>query len=130
MAFAVFSRSRKVKANCGRCQSYFLLLNYFLLWQDIVHCKPKRLNPQEGGPKGIDIDKDMTVLAATCEFQTLAFFDLARTDGVMPIVRETARFNQHRGLILALLRHPPVRRVFFGRLRGHTPSPIDVPQLG
>lgn len=59
-----------------------------------------------------------------------AFFDLARTDGVMPIVRETARFNQHRGLILALLRHPPVRRVFFGRLRGHAPSPIDVPQLG
>jgi digeranylgeranylglycerophospholipid reductase len=59
-----------------------------------------------------------------------ALFDLARTDGVMPIVRETARFNQHRGLILALLRHPPARRVLFGRLRGRAPSQIDVPQLG
>ena len=59
-----------------------------------------------------------------------ALFDLARTDGVMPIVRETARFNQHRGLIVALLRHPPARRVFFGKLRGRPPRPIDVPQLG
>ncbi len=36
-----------------------------------------RSNPQEGGPKGIDIDADMHVLACTTEFQTLAFFDLA-----------------------------------------------------
>jgi len=59
-----------------------------------------------------------------------ALFDLARTDGVMPIVRETARFNQHRGLILALLRHPPARRVLLGRLGGRAAKPIDVPQLG
>ena len=36
-----------------------------------------RSNPQEGGPKGIDIDPGMKVLACTTEFQTLAFFDLA-----------------------------------------------------
>src|SRR5688500_6390306 len=36
-------------------------------------------------------------------------FDLARTDGVMPIVRRTASFNRHRTLILALFKHPPVR---------------------
>ncbi len=59
-----------------------------------------------------------------------AFFELARTDGVMPIVRETARFNQHRGLILALFKHPPARKILFGRLRGRAPSPVDVPQLG
>ncbi len=47
-----------------------------------------------------------------------AFFDLARTDGVMPIVRKTARFNQHRDLILSLLRHPPARRVLLRRLGG------------
>ena len=47
-----------------------------------------------------------------------ALFDLARTDGIMPIVRQTARFNQHRALIMALFRHPPVRRVLFDRLRG------------
>jgi geranylgeranyl reductase family protein len=52
-----------------------------------------------------------------------AFFDLARTDGVMPIVRKTARFNQHRHLILSLLRHPPARRVLLRRLGGRSESP-------
>jgi digeranylgeranylglycerophospholipid reductase len=40
-------------------------------------------------------------------------FDLARSDGLMPIVRRTARFNHHREFIVALLRHPPARRVLF-----------------
>lgn len=35
-----------------------------------------RFNPEEGGPKGIDIDRDMNILVATCEKQPLAFFDL------------------------------------------------------
>lgn len=43
-------------------------------------------------------------------------FDLARTDGVMPIVRRTASFNRHRKLILALLKHPPVRQLLLKRL--------------
>jgi len=46
-----------------------------------------------------------------------ALFELARTDGIMPLVRQTARFNQHRAFILALFRHPPARRVLFERLR-------------
>jgi geranylgeranyl reductase family protein len=54
-----------------------------------------------------------------------AFFDLARTDGVMPIVRQTARFNQHRALILALLKHPPARRILFGRLGARRPGARD-----
>ena len=37
-----------------------------------------RSNPVEGGPKGIDIDPGMTVLACTTEFQTLAFFDVGQ----------------------------------------------------
>jgi flavin-dependent dehydrogenase len=45
-----------------------------------------------------------------------ALFDLAKTDGILPIVRQTARFNRHRDFILALLRHPPARRALFGRL--------------
>jgi geranylgeranyl reductase family protein len=45
-----------------------------------------------------------------------ALFELAQTDGIMPIVRRTARFNRHRDLILALFRHPPARRVLFRRL--------------
>jgi digeranylgeranylglycerophospholipid reductase len=43
-------------------------------------------------------------------------FELARTDGVMPIVRQTASFNRHRKLILALLRYPPVRQIMLSRL--------------
>jgi DNA-binding beta-propeller fold protein YncE len=35
-----------------------------------------RANPQEGGPKGLDLDPGMNVLACTTEFQTLAFFDV------------------------------------------------------
>jgi len=40
-------------------------------------------------------------------------FELARTDGLMPLVRRTAAFNHHREFIVALLRHPPARRVLF-----------------
>ena len=42
-----------------------------------------------------------------------SFFELAHTDGIMPIVRATARFNEHRPLIRALFNHPPARRVLF-----------------
>ena len=35
-----------------------------------------------------------------------SFFELAHTDGIMPIVRATARFNEHRPLIRAHLRAP------------------------
>jgi digeranylgeranylglycerophospholipid reductase len=40
-------------------------------------------------------------------------FELARTDGLMPLLRRTATFNQHRDFIVALLKHPPARRVLF-----------------
>ena len=45
-----------------------------------------------------------------------ALFNLAITDGILPLVRQTARFNRHRDFILALLRHQPARRALFGRL--------------
>ena len=45
-----------------------------------------------------------------------ALFALATTDGILPLVRQTARFNRHRDFILALLRHQPARRALFGRL--------------
>jgi digeranylgeranylglycerophospholipid reductase len=47
-------------------------------------------------------------------------FELARTDGIMPIVRRTAQFNRHRQLIVALLNHPPARRVLMRRMLGWT----------
>jgi geranylgeranyl reductase family protein len=45
-------------------------------------------------------------------------FELAKTDGIMPIVRSTARFNRHRDLVWALFRHPPARRVLFRSVLG------------
>jgi geranylgeranyl reductase family protein len=45
-----------------------------------------------------------------------ALFTLAATDGILPLVRQTARFNHHRDFILALLKHQPARRALFGRL--------------
>jgi digeranylgeranylglycerophospholipid reductase len=49
-----------------------------------------------------------------------ALFDLAQTNGIMPIVRRTARFNQHRDLIISLLKHPPARRLLFKELASRT----------
>jgi hypothetical protein len=49
-----------------------------------------RKNPQEGGPKGIDFDKTMSVLVTTCEHQNLQFLDaaavLAAASAVAPVV--------------------------------------------
>jgi digeranylgeranylglycerophospholipid reductase len=45
-----------------------------------------------------------------------ALFELARTDGIMPIVRRTVSFNRHRDLIAELFRHPGARRILFRRL--------------
>jgi digeranylgeranylglycerophospholipid reductase len=70
---------------------------------------------------GAEIDSQLQlrrVAHRLTDMQMEALFDLARTDGIMPIVRQTARFNQHRALIMALFRHPPARRVLFDRLRG------------
>jgi len=47
-----------------------------------------------------------------------SLFDLAQTDGIMPLVRKTAQFNQHRHLIRALFKHPPARRILFKTLVG------------
>ena len=47
-----------------------------------------------------------------------ALFDLAQTDGIMPLVRKTARFNHHRALIAALFKHPPSRRILLHALVG------------
>ena len=83
-----------------------MLSRYDRAWQ-------RRLGPE------IRAQQQLRALAHRLDDHDIeAFFDLARTDGVMPIVRQTARFNQHRTLILALLRHPPARRILLGRLSG------------
>lgn len=43
-------------------------------------------------------------------------FGLSLADGVLPILRRAARFNQHQPFIRELLAHPPARRVLFRTL--------------
>ncbi|MES1254432.1 MAG: NAD(P)/FAD-dependent oxidoreductase [Acidobacteriota bacterium] len=47
-----------------------------------------------------------------------SLFELARTNGIMPIIRRTATFNRHRNLIVSLLGHPPARRLLMRRMLG------------
>jgi len=58
------------------------------------------------------------VVTALDDAEVDSLFDLAQTDGVMPLVRKTAQFNQHRHLIRALFKHPPARRILFRTLVG------------
>ncbi|CAN5671756.1 NAD(P)/FAD-dependent oxidoreductase [soil metagenome] len=80
------------------------LAPYQRLWR-------KRLGPE------LDAQLSLRMLANRFTDDEIdALFDLARTDGIMPIVRRTARFNRHRELILSLFKHPPARRLLFRRL--------------
>ena len=58
------------------------------------------------------------VAASMSDREIESLFDLAATDGIMPIVRKTARSNQHRHLIRALFMYPPARNVLFRALMG------------
>lgn len=67
-----------------------------------------RLKPE------LDTQQSFRALAQRMSDEDIeGLFKLARTDGVMPIVRRTASFNRHRKLILALLKHQPARQLFF-----------------
>ncbi|NTV81892.1 MAG: hypothetical protein HGA24_10790, partial [Candidatus Aminicenantes bacterium] len=41
-----------------------------------------------------------------------SLFQLARTDGIVPIIRDTAEFDRHSGLIFALLQRLSFMRFF------------------
>ncbi len=43
-----------------------------------------RHNPEEGGPKGVDIDRTGQVVAITCQEEPLAFFALSEIIGECP----------------------------------------------
>jgi digeranylgeranylglycerophospholipid reductase len=59
-----------------------------------------------------------SVVSRMTDVEIDALFELARTDGILPIVRKTIRFNRHRDLIHALFRHPPARKLLFRTLAG------------
>jgi flavin-dependent dehydrogenase len=51
-----------------------------------------------------------------------ALVDLARVDGIVPLLQRTASFNWHRKAAVALLTHPAFRRIVFRSLtRTHLP---------
>src|SRR4029077_17032668 len=61
-----------------------------------------------------EAQRELRQVATTLSDKAIdSFFELAHTDGVMPIVRATARFNEHAPLIKALFKHPPARRILF-----------------
>ncbi len=61
-----------------------------------------------------EAQQELRAVAASLSDQAIdSFFALAHTDGIMPIVRATARFNEHRPLIRALFKHPPARKILF-----------------
>jgi geranylgeranyl reductase family protein len=47
-----------------------------------------------------------------------AILELARVDGLVPLLKQTANFNWHRDAALALLRHAPFRRIVLSSLWG------------
>ncbi len=66
-----------------------------------------------------EAQQELRMVAASLSDKAIdSFFELAHTDGIMPIVRATARFNEHRPLIRALFKHPPARRVLFRSIVG------------
>jgi len=66
-----------------------------------------------------DAQHDLRDVATGLSDQAIdSLFELAHTDGIMPIVRATARFNEHGPLIRALFKHPPARRILFKSIVG------------
>jgi hypothetical protein len=58
-----------------------------------------RKNPQEGGPKGVDFDKSMCVLATTCEYQPLQFLDLAAVLATVPSASPVVEAEYELGVL-------------------------------
>lgn len=57
--------------------------------------------------------------------QIEGLFQLARTDGIVPIIRERADFEWHSGLIFALLQRLSFMRMFRGARGRFAPGPQD-----
>ena len=64
-----------------------------------------RKNSQEGGPKGIDFDRSMTVLATTCEHQALQFLDAAAVLAAAPSGSPAMDVEYELGVLEIAARH-------------------------
>ncbi len=66
-----------------------------------------------------EIDAQLTLrllLQRLTDEEVESVFDLWMTDGLMPLVRKTARFNQHKKLVVALTRYPAMRKILFRKM--------------
>jgi len=100
LAAGVFSRAIKT----GDFSSRFLQ-EYETLWQNKVSA---------------EVEAQLTLRAAISKLTDNAMdelVELARTDGILPLVRKTAKFNEHRHFISALLGHQDARKILFGKIR-------------
>ena len=77
-------------------------------------CPPTRRAWRAELAEEFEAQQELREIATSLSDEAIdSFFELAHTDGIMPIVRATARFNEHRPLIRALFKHPPARRILF-----------------
>lgn len=65
------------------------------------------------------------VCARLTDAQMERIFYLARTDGIIPIIREKGDFDWHGDLILALIRRLSFMKVFRGTARGSRPGSLS-----
>ena len=70
----------------------------FKVMDDAVFLRGRH-NPQEGGPKGIDIDAGMNVLVATSEHQPLVLFDLPAILENMPPASQVLDVEYELGIL-------------------------------
>ena len=108
--FARFSRTDEVQADEG---GFFNVMNAGINPRGMLTFFEKLLAEEQQPKPG---RRELVTRLSDREIDS--FFELARTDGIMPIVRKTAQFNHHRHLIRALLRHPPARKILFRSIIG------------
>ena len=67
-------------------------------------------------------------IAAGLDDQAIdALVDLARVNGIVPLLQRTASFNWHRKAAVALLTNPAFRRIAFNSLtRSYSPVPLNL----
>ena len=86
---------------------------------DLRECRLKRYETQWRDRLGAEIRIGLAfrVLAGRMNDRAIdAVVELARVDGIIPLLRETADFNWHRRSALALLRHAQFRKILLASL--------------
>ena len=76
-------------------------------------CRVIQAEPGAKKGEGEHTKKMTEVVLKLSDADIDGLFELATTDGIVPLIRQTAAFNHHREFIVALLKHPPARRLLF-----------------